>query len=416
MGKKEVKQETGKAQIKENPQPEVNIIIVGHVDHGKTTLLEKLSGKWADTHSEEMKRGITIKLGYADINIHNCPDHSYGNKKCCEKAVLERKISFIDAPGHETLMATMLSGAALVDGALLLIAANEECPQPQTKEHLMALEVVGIKNIVVVQNKIDTLPKEEVIQNYKVIKEFLKGSIAENAPIIPVSALHNVNINKIFEAIQKTIPTPTRDLDKKPIMFIARSFDVNKPGSEIAKLNGGVLGGAVKQGIFKKGDIIEIAPGRSVQERGKEKWVPIETTIRTIISGGSKLDQVQPGGSIAIETGLDPAIVKSDQLSGTIICRKGELPKYYSELEFIPKLLTRVVGIKEDVKVDPIKKGEPLMLSINSSMTSGVVDNLQKDKIHIILKRPICAEEGSTFAICRRLGSRWRLIGTGILK
>ena len=366
MAKKVLKEEI-KQEIKiENTQPAVNIIIVGHVDHGKTTLLERLSGKWADTHSEEAKRGITIKLGYADVNIYNCSEHSYSNKKCCDKAVISRKVSFIDAPGHETLMATMLSGAALVDGAVLLIAANEECPQPQTKEHLTALEIVGIKNIVIVQNKIDLLTKEEVVENYKIIKEFLKGSIAENAPIIPISALHSVNINRIFEAIEKTIPTPTRNLEKKAVIFTARSFDVNKPGADISKLSGGVLGGAVKQGIFRKGDVIEIAPGRSVQERGKEKWIPIETTIRTIISGGAKIDEVIPGGSIAIETGLDPAIVKSDQLSGSIICKKGELPRYYTELEFTPKLLTRVVGVKDDLKVEPLKKGEPLMLSINS--------------------------------------------------
>src|SRR3989344_589368 len=119
-------------------QPEINIGLIGHVDHGKTTLLKALSGKWTDTHSEEIKRGITIRLGYADATFYKCPEHGYTSnvKKCCDKAEPSKRVSFVDAPGHETLMATMLSGAAIMDGALLLVAANEHCPQPQTKEHL----------------------------------------------------------------------------------------------------------------------------------------------------------------------------------------------------------------------------------------------------------------------------------------
>ena len=130
--------------------PELNIGVVGHIDHGKTTLLSKLSGKFTDTHSEELKRGITIKLGYADTIIEK------GNKK--------RYLSFIDCPGHEMLMATMLSGAALIDAAILIIAANEGI-KPQTQEHLIALQAKKVKNIIIVQNKIDLVSKEEAQKN-----------------------------------------------------------------------------------------------------------------------------------------------------------------------------------------------------------------------------------------------------------
>ncbi len=119
-------------------QPELNIGMVGHVDHGKTTLLERLSGVWADTHSEEIKRGITIRLGYADAVFYKEGNDYTAKLKNKSKAKVLRKVSFVDAPGHESLMATMLSGATIMDGALLLIAANETCPQPQTREHLMA--------------------------------------------------------------------------------------------------------------------------------------------------------------------------------------------------------------------------------------------------------------------------------------
>ena len=207
-------------------QPELNIGLIGHVDHGKTTLIERLSGKWTDTHSEELKRGITIKLGYADVTFYKCPKckepDCYVTDKKCPKCKSEckplRKVSFIDAPGHETLMATMLSGAAIMDGALLLVAANELCPQPQTKEHLMALSLMDIKNIVIVQNKIDLVDEQTALENYKQIKDFVKGTIAENAPIIPLSAQHNINVNTLIHAIQHSIKTPKRDSKKNTIM------------------------------------------------------------------------------------------------------------------------------------------------------------------------------------------------------
>ena len=151
----------------EDMAPEVNIGLVGHVDHGKTTLTERLSGKWTDTHSEELKRGITIRLGYADAVFVKTKE-GFTSEALAKKAKKDykilRKVSFVDAPGHESLMATMLAGATLMDGALLLIAANEKCPQPQTREHLMALKIIGIKNVVIVQNKIDLVSEEEAVK------------------------------------------------------------------------------------------------------------------------------------------------------------------------------------------------------------------------------------------------------------
>lgn len=175
-------------------QPAANIGMVGHVDHGKTTLTKALTGEWTDRHSEEIKRGISIKLGYADAAFYKCPTCQeptcYSNKKVCPacgaKTDLLRSVSFVDSPGHETLMATMICGAALMNGALLLIAANEPCPQPQTREHLMALDIIGIKNIIIVQNKIDIVNEQEAEENYKQIKDFTRGTCAESAPIVPV--------------------------------------------------------------------------------------------------------------------------------------------------------------------------------------------------------------------------------------
>ncbi|MCI4367868.1 MAG: translation initiation factor IF-2 subunit gamma, partial [Thermoplasmata archaeon] len=192
--------------MKAPKQPEVNIGLVGHVDHGKTTLTQALTGEWTDRHSEELRRGISIKLGYADAAFYRCPKCTppagYLTDPTCPDhggpAEFLRAVSFVDAPGHETLMATMLSGAAIMDGALLLVAGNEKCPQPQTREHLYALDIIGVRKVVVVQNKIDLLTAERAKENYLEIVEFLKGTPLAKAPIVPISANHRVNIDALI--------------------------------------------------------------------------------------------------------------------------------------------------------------------------------------------------------------------------
>ncbi|MBI2653289.1 translation initiation factor IF-2 subunit gamma [Candidatus Woesearchaeota archaeon] len=416
------KDEQQQEQLQELPaQPVLNIGMVGHVDHGKTTLLERLSGKWTDTHSEEMKRGITIRLGYADATLKKCDKcedaKAYTTKEKCIVCNSEtkplRKVSFVDAPGHESLMATMLSGATIMDGALLLVAANEQCPQPQTREHLMALQIIGLKRLIVVQNKIDLVGEEQALKNYEQIKEFLKGTSFESAPIIPISAQHRVGLEFLMQAIDEHIPTPVRDSNKEPIMLVARSFDINKPGITADKLVGGVLGGSLKQGILKVNDTIEIRPGRTVIEKNQQVWKPLTTGIVSLNSGGANLEQVSPGGSIGILTSLDPSIVKSDQLTGSIVGLPGKLPKVWNEFVLDVHLLQRVVGTKEELNVEPIKMSEPLMLNVNSAATVGIVIELKKNKIRCKLKLPVCADAGSRITISRRIGNRFRLIGYG---
>lgn len=416
---KKEEEKQGEAQ-----QPEISIGLVGHVDHGKTTITERLSGKWTDTHSEEIKKGITIRLGYANSTFYKCEKckgaQAYGTSEKCSncgtKAKRLRSVSFVDAPGHETLMATMLSGSAIIDAALLLVAADEPCPQPQTKEHLMALEICGIKDIIIVQNKIDLVSEEDALENYKQIKAFVKGSIAENAPIVPLSAKNNVNIDVLIQTIEEHFKTPKRDIKKSPLMFIARSFDINKPGAPFKNIVGGVLGGALKQGILKGGESIEIRPGRKVEREGKVSWLPIKTEIIHIKTGEQDLEAAQPGASIALLTGLDPSLVKSDSLTGNIVGRIGELPQVYLELQLIPHLLERVVGANKELQVEPIKKGENLMLNVNSSTTVGLVTELSKNFFTVKLKIPLCAEKTDRITVSRLVGHRFRLIGYCTMK
>ncbi|MDI6902456.1 MAG: translation initiation factor IF-2 subunit gamma [Methanocellales archaeon] len=404
-------------------QPCVNIGMVGHVDHGKTTLVSALSGVWTDRHSEELKRGISIRLGYADTTFRKCPsceepDCYSIEKKCphCGSATEElRTVSFVDSPGHETLMATMLSGAALMDGAVLVIAASEPCPQPQTKEHLMALDIIGVRNVVIAQNKIDLMSKEENIKHYHQIQEFVKGTVAENAPIVPISAQQNANTDVLIKAIEENIPTPEHDLNKPAQMFIARSFDVNKPGTPPDKITGGVIGGALSQGLLRVEDQLEIRPGRKVDFEGKTNWVPITTQITTIMAGGRSIKEAMPGGLLGVGTKLDPSMTKSDALAGQVAGHLDSLPPVWDEFTMNVQLLERVVGAPEESEVEPIRTSEPLMLSAGTATTIGVVSSVRNNEVEVKLKRPVCVQPGSRVAISRRIGARWRLIGVGVL-
>ncbi|MDP6612442.1 MAG: translation initiation factor IF-2 subunit gamma [Candidatus Hydrothermarchaeota archaeon] len=404
-------------------QAEVNIGMVGHVDHGKTTLTQALSGEWTDRHSEEIKRGISIRLGYASCTFRKCPkckgEKVYTTEKkcryCSSKTAVLREVSFVDAPGHETLMATMLSGAALMDGAVLVIAANEPCPQPQTKEHLMALDIIGVKNLIIVQNKIDLVPKEKAQEHFKQINKFVKGTVAEDAQIIPIAAQHNANIDVLIQEIEGVIPSIKRDPKKPTRMFIARSFDVNKPGTPPEKLRGGVVGGSLSQGILKDGQVIEIYPGVKTKEENQELWKPLTTDITSLRIGKKKVKEAYPGGLVGIGTKLDPSITKSDGLSGMLIGLPNTLPPALHAFTLKAHLLQRVVGTKEELKVEEIKTNEPLMLSIGTATTIGMVTSTKGDEVKVKLKLSVCADKGARAAISRRIGARWRLIGYGII-
>lgn len=402
-------------------QPVFTIGLVGHVDHGKTTLVQSLSGKWTDTHSEEIKRGITIRLGYADVALYKCSScagiEAFGIKNecsCGKQRELVRVVSLVDAPGHESLMATMLSGANIMDCALLLVSANESCPQPQTMEHLKALEIMGQKNVIIVQNKLDLVTDEQVKKNFNEIKEFVKDTPYQNSPVIPLSALHNINIDALVEEVLK-IPVPERDVSKNPVMYVARSFDINRPGTKVSGLSGGILGGVLVQGVLKKGDEIELLPGYDTEEKNQKVWKPLRTVAKGLMTGGREVKEVFPGGTFAVLTGLDPSIVKSDKLSGSVVGHVGKLPPVWYECVIEAHLLQRIVGAKDKLVVEPIKLSEFLMLNVNSSATVGVVKEIHKAAIKVVLRRPVCAEKGSRMAISRNIGQRWRLIGYGIL-
>jgi translation initiation factor 2 subunit 3 len=402
-------------------QPCVNIGTAGHVDHGKTSLIQALTGVWTSVHSQELKRGITIRVGYSDAAFYKCkncePPSGYSTipkcPNCSKESELTRVVSFVDSPGHESLMANMLSGSALMDGAMLVVAANEKVPKPQTREHLLALETLGIKQIVVVQNKIDLVSYSDAVSNYNDIVKFVKGTNAAKSPIIPVSAQSNLNIDALIGALEDTIETPKREESKNAVMHVLRSFDVNKPGAKIKDIKGGVIGGSLTQGTLKVGDQIEIKPG--IFNEKKKSYEPIQTEIVSLGTGAGMVEIVKPGGLVAIGTKLDPSFTRSDSLIGSVIGKPDTLPENSLIANVEVNLFDSAVGTTEETKVLPIRPGESLRVNIGTAPVLSKVNKVKSNNIEIEFKRPVCVFEGGNIAISRRIADRWRLIGAGVL-
>lgn len=314
------------------------------------------------------------------------------------------------------LMATMLAGATLMNGALLVIDATAPCPQPQTREHFKALEVIGVRNLIIVQNKVEVPSREKVIENLKQIRELIEGTWAEEAPIIPVSALHKANMDILIQTIEEHIPTPALDQAKPLLMPIARSFDVNKPGTPPEELVGGVLGGSILQGKVSIGDEIEVRPGLRVERAGKVYYEPIFTKVVGLKSGGSSLKEAFPGGLIAIATLLDPSLTKADNLVGNVVGKAEALPPVLNEVNVETHLLERVVGTHEMVEVEKLKPKENIMIISGTAVTLGIIRSVKEDVFEATLRRPICAQPGSRVALSRQVFGKWRLIGHGVLK
>ncbi len=396
----------------------LNIGTLGHIDHGKTSLTRAITGSWTDKHSESIKRNMTIKLGYADAIIRKCQKcegaAAYSTSEKCpndgSKTEPLMRFSMLDAPGHETLMATAIVGSSIIDAILFVIAANEPCPMPQTKEHLMIINILGIKNVIIVQTKIDIVGKEAAVAHEKKIREFIKGSAIENAPIVPVMSNLGINIDLLLQMIAN-MERPKRDLESDPIMYVVRSFDVNKPGSDATKMLGGVLGGAVARGRFKEGQKVEIRPGIKINNKAKkEVYEPVTTTLTSLSNGSQKIDEALPGGLIGVSTEMDPTFTKADGLVGNLIGIKDKMPPVLNSVTIKYHKLPR-----DDVPEQGIVDHEPMILGIGTATVLGFVKKARKDMIEFDLKHPICTDKNMKVAVMRNLAKRWRLTGWGSL-
>eukprot|EP00037_Helgoeca_nana_P008634 m.76865 g.76865 ORF g.76865 m.76865 type:complete len:461 (+) comp19060_c0_seq3:6426-7808(+) len=416
-------------------QATINIGVIGHVAHGKSTVVKSISGVRTVRFKNEFVRNITIKLGYANAKIYHCPQAprlgsyiSCGSAKedtfACEHGTMElkRHVSFVDCPGHDILMATMLNGAAVMDAALLLIAANESCPQPQTSEHLAAIEIMKLKHVLILQNKIDLVKETQATEQYDQIMKFVQGTVAESAPIIPISAQLKYNIEVVCEYIVNKLPVPVRDFLSSPRLIVIRSFDVNKPGAEVDELKGGVAGGSILRGVLRHGQEIEVRPGIvSKDEEGKMQVTPIFSRIETLFAEKNELQYAVPGGLIGVGTIIDPTLCRADRLVGQVLGSVGGLPEIYLTIEISFFLLRRLLGVKTEAgekakKVAKLQKNEVLMINIGSLSTGGRVLAVKTDLAKILLTQPVCTETGEKIALSRRIDKHWRLIGWGSIQ
>lgn len=400
-----------------------------------------------------------------------------------KKMTLLRHVSFVDCPGHDILMATMLNGAAVMDGthidthmyimhptirtylhiwvhirwrelsyththadihtrnnvcihrpphtrvhhdiattctgALLLIAGNETCPQPQTSEHLAAVEIMQLSHIIILQNKIDLVQESSALNQYEAIQRFIQGTIADGAPVVPISAQLKYNVDVVCEYIVNKIPVPVRDFTSAPNMIVIRSFDVNKPGSDVDDIQGGVAGGSILQGVLRHGQEIEIRPGIVSKDReGKIRCFPIFSRIRSLFAESNKLQYAVPGGLIGVGTMVDPTLTRADRLVGQVLGEVGHLPEVFVELEINFFLLRRLLGVRtqsgeKQGKVSKLSKNEVLMLNIGSMCTGARVFAVKGDLAKLQLTSPVCTKEGEKVALSRRVDKHWRLIGWG---
>ncbi|KWU41982.1 hypothetical protein RHOSPDRAFT_30268 [Rhodotorula sp. JG-1b] len=421
-------------------QATINIGTIGHVAHGKSQTVKAISGVHTVRFKNELERNITIKLGYANAKIYKCQNpscerpgsyRSYSSDKeveppcevpgCGGKMKLLRHVSFVDCPGHDILMATMLNGAAVMDAALLLVAANETCPQPQTSEHLAAIEIMKLKHILVLQNKVDLIREQQADEHHQQILQFVKGTVADGAPIIPISAQLRYNIDALVEYIVTKIPVPVRDFTTAPKLIVIRSFDVNKPGSEVHELKGGVAGGSLLKGVLKLGQEIEVRPGVvSKDAEGKINCKPIRSKIVSLLAEKNELKFAVPGGLIGVGTLIDPQLTRGDRLVGQVLGSKGSLPSIYTEIEVNYFLLRRLLGVRSDdkkqTKVAKLAKNEILMVNIGSTSEGGRIISVKGDLARILLNTPACTNLGEKVALSRRIDKHWRLIGWGAVR
>ncbi len=403
-------------------QPTINIGTLGHVANGKSSTIKFLTGIHTSKFKSEMARNITIKIGYANCKIYKCGKcprpscykSTSGNVmsldcSCGEKMTLERHVSFVDLPGHNSLISQVLNGNSVMDSAILLVAANEPFPQTQTLEHIAITEMSKIENMIVLQNKVDLVKDSEACLQYEKIRNFM----GDKAPIIPVSAQLGYNMDVLCEYIITKFPQPVRDLTSSPKMFIIRSFDINKPGEikDISSLKGGVCGGSIVRGVFRVGDEVEIRPGIKIDAG---TYMPILSKIKTLLSEENSLEYATPGGLIGVGLQADPVLTKGDNLVGQVLGRKGELPPVFSEIQINFFLMKKVIGVDEKIKT--LIEDETVMININSMTTSGKVVKVKDDLCKILLSNAICAEIGDTIAISRKFNRQFRLIGYGKIK
>lgn len=378
-------------------QPVINIGMLGHVSDGKTTITKQLTGTLTQKHSSERQKNLTIRLGYANAKIckcSSCPEpecyfslssdiFEYKCPKCCSNATLMNHISFVDCPGHNMLMSTMLNGTSVMDYTIIVEStSNPNIPAPQTLEHFNCIKNMNIKNIATIINKIDLVNKDRAKEICNIMQDFLQQNLCDS-PIIPISATHNINIDILCMILaQLKIPQRNTDIIKMPVI---RSFNVNKPGTQIDDLHGGVIGGSIQTGQIKCNDNLFLVPGMIINNDGLVNFIPVKCKVESINSEKNNLNEAIPGGLIGIKMNIDPGLTADDGLIGNVLVDK----------------ITGVVTNNFELKVNKkLSKKNQYIFNINSNNINGkIIKNNQEDIIEVMLENHQYINDGDIITI-----------------
>ena len=374
--------------------------LVGSVSNGKTTLVERLSGVNTKRHSSEMKEGRTVKLGYANLIIWKCTmcesvctSGQKSSKKECDycnnPCQSEFELSLVDAPGHSAFIRTMIRGSSVMEAAIVVTDAKQIPHQHQTLEHLAILEILGVKKIIVVQNKCDLVTQAECQSHYEQLRLQFKGTVADSAPVIPICAQRGLNIPVVMSQLYAMCKSLQEEDSKVDYPFsgfaIIRSFDINKPDTTADDLKGGVLGGClIGPESVKVGDVIEIRPGLI---RSDNSFIPLRTTIRTIFSEQKSVQSCDFGGLFALGTNLDPTATKSDRLVGSVAGPPDRLPPVIKENDIKVVYIT----LEKDSKTSKFSESETYHFMWGNLVVRGKVSKTEtKNVFHVTYEHPVC--------------------------
>lgn len=401
-----------------NNQPVLNLGCIGHVSHGKSTLVRSLTGIKTQKHSSEKERNITINIGYANAKIYQNSEGKYFTAPSDKDNLLNEdgtpmklvsNISMVDCPGHEAFMSNMISGSAVMDCSILVIASNENIPQPQTFDHFEAVKSIDINDFLILQNKCDLIKKEENDGVLKKIKNFVKGSVAESCNIIPSSIQNSINKQEILKNIvnMSKLKNLNDNINEDTFMIVIRSFDINRQNSDWSTLKGGVVGGSLLCGNLKVGDYVELRPGFIIGD----KYRPIYSKIKSLKSDSKELKYIFSGGLVGVCLDLDPSLCKNNFMVGQVLGNIGKLPSVYNEIDITFEELKR-----NDNKYEDFKKDELIILNINAMSIDGKILKCKKNNLKIKLFKPVCIRDKQKLSIFKNRIAGSYLYATGLFK
>jgi translation initiation factor 2 subunit 3 len=416
-----------------NNQPTINIGMIGSVSDGKSTIVKILTSTDTQRHSSEKKHNKTENLGYANAKIFQClscpkpecfqswSSDVYGPKCqiCKGDMILRKHVSFVDVPGHNSLMAKMLNGTCVMDSTIIVEAANNpEIPAPQTTEHLFAAKIMNLHNKIVCMNKMDLMTKHKATKKIHEFQKYLhdNDTIAKNSFMIPIAANYHINKDVLCEYITM-LDDPKRNYDVETKMIIVRSFEINKPNTKIHEINGGVVGGTIMEGVLRIGDKVEIFPGliqrNQNHTKGQPRWFykPLKSIVKNIRTEKNDLQLAIPGGLVGVQLTLDPGLTTRDGLVGNIMrVLTSNEPVQYHIFEVI-RITTELFKNNEY----KITTNDRLVVNHNAMDVNCTVAKTRGNKTELTLDSPICTRLNETITISKNDGQNITLVCRGCI-